>query len=139
MNFKSYKEAVLSYYEELWNEKNKSYIDLLFDDEITFRGSLNVETKGKKEFEKYMDNVNQGLPNLYHGVEMMVCENNLISAKVHYHGTHTGKLFKLEATNKTIRYSGASFFQFRNKKIVNIWVLGDLINLYKQLDVKDII
>lgn len=133
----SYKEQVVLYYEELWNEKNKEYIDILFDDNITFRGSLNIETKGKKGFETYFDNLTRGVPDLYHGIEVMVCEKNLVSARVYYHGVHSGKLFELEPTGKTIRYTGASFFKFYNNKIIDIWVLGDLINLQKQLNVWD--
>lgn len=137
MDSKSYKELVLLYYEELWNQKKLEYIDILFDENITFRGSMNIETKGKDGFLQYLNNVAEGIPDLYHGVEVMICEKNLVSARAIYHGKHSGKLFGLEPTGKTIRYSGASFFKFRNKKIIDIWVLGDLINLQKQLNVLD--
>lgn len=137
MNDISHKEAVLLYYEELWNEKNKKYIDILFHDEITFRGSLSVHTKGKKEFEKYLIGLTTGIPNLYHGVETIVCEKNLVAVRVHYNGVHTGKLFELGATGKKIQYNGASFFKFKDNKIADIWVLGDLIDLQKQLNVLD--
>jgi len=130
-----YKEAVLLYYEEIWNEKNKEYIDILFDDAITFRGSLGVNTKGKKEFEKYLDNVNEGIPDLYHTIEVMVCEKNVVAARLHYHGKNTGKLFDIEPTNKVLKYNGASFFKFKNGKIIDAWVLGDLINLQQQVNI----
>ncbi len=127
------KEIVKSYYENLWNKKDKSYIDKLFHDDILFRGTLDVETHGKKEFEEYFDMILHALPNLYHGVELMIAENNLVSARAIYNGTHLGKLFDIEATNKRIRYNGASFFRIEDDKIKEIWVLGDLNSLYKQL------
>lgn len=129
----SKKDIVKKYYEELWNKKNKEYIDTLFDDEIEFHGSLNIETKGKKEFEAYMDSVLKGIPNLYHGVETMVEENNVIAVKAIYNGTHTGKLFDYEASNNRVKYNGASFFRFNEDKIQSIWVLGDLVTLQRQL------
>lgn len=128
-----YKNLVKQYYEELWNKQNRNYIDILFDDNITFRGSFNVEGKGKKEFEKYMDSVLIGIPNLYHGVEIMVFENDLIATRAVYNGTHKGELFGFEATNNKIKYNGASFFRFNNEKIADVWVLGDLVTLNKQL------
>ena len=128
-----YKDLVKQYYEELWNKQNKDYIDILFDDNITFRGSLNIETKGKKEFENYMDNVLTGIPNLYHGIEIMIFENNTIATRAVYNGTHKGKLFDFEASNNRIKYNGASFFRFKDDKISDIWVLGDLVTLHKQL------
>jgi len=95
--------------------------------------SFNVEGKGKKEFEKYMDNVLIGIPNLYHGVEIMVFENELLATRAVYNGTHKGELFGFEATNNRIKYNGASFFRFNNDKIADVWVLGDLVTLHKQL------
>lgn len=133
----NYKEKVVLYYEELWNEHKKELIETLFDDNLTFRGSLDIETKGKKGFEDYFDKLTSGIPELYHGIEVMVCEKNIVAARVYYHGIHTGKLFELEPTGKTIRYSGASFFKFYKDKIKDIWVLGDLLNLQRQLNVLD--
>ncbi len=133
MKTKSYKTLVKEYYEELWNKHNKEYIDKLFHDDIEFHGSLNIDTKGKKEFEEYMDKVISGIPNLYHGIEIMVEENNTIAVKAVYNGTHKGELFGFEATNNRVKYNGASFFKFNEDKIVSIWVLGDLATLHKQL------
>ncbi len=129
-----YKKLVRDYYDELWNKKNKEYIDKLFDDNITFRGSLNIETKGKKEFESYMDNVLSAIPNLYHGIEIMLEENEIVAVRAVYNGTHKGKLFEYEATNNRIKYNGASFFRFKDNKISDIWVLGDLTTLKGQLE-----
>lgn len=132
-----YKNLVKQYYEELWNKQNKKYIDILFDDNITFRGSLNIETVGKKGFEEYMDTVLFGIPNLYHGIEIMVFENEIIATRAVYNGTHKGKLFDFEATNNRIKYNGASFFKFKDDKIADIWVLGDLFTLHQQLGKKN--
>lgn len=133
MKIKSNKELVKLYYEELWNKQNKEYIDILLSDEIEFHGSLNIETSGKKMFENYMNMILTAIPNLHHGIEHMVCEDNSIAVKAIYNGTHMGKLFEYEATNKRIKYYGASFFRFQEGKIRSIWVLGDLNNLHKQL------
>ncbi len=124
---------VKSYYENLWNKQDKSYIDTLLDDNIVFRGSLGIETKGKKGFEEYYDMILEAIPNLYHGVETTISQDNQIAARAVYNGTHKGKLFDFEATNKRISYNGASFFTIENGKIVEIWVLGDLNALYKQM------
>lgn len=127
------KLIVQSYYEDLWNAKDKSYIDILMHDDVIFRGTLGITCKGKKEFENYFDMILRALPDLYHGVELMIAENNKVAARAIYHGTHLGKLFDFEATNNRITYNGASFFTINNHKISDIWVLGDLNTLYKQM------
>jgi predicted ester cyclase len=127
------KELVKAYYEKLWNDQDKSYIDKILDDDISFHGSLNISTHGKKEFESYMDMILGGIPNLYHGIEVMVAEGNNVVVRALYNGIHAGKLFDYEATNNRIRYDGASFFTIKDGKIKTIWVLGDLKSLYSQL------
>lgn len=127
------KELVKLYYHELWNKQNKDYIDILFDDNITFHGSLDISVVGKEKFNEYMDTILTGIPNLFHSIIMMVSEDDTIAVKALYNGRHTGKLFNYEASNNKIVYNGASFFKFRDGKIVDIWVLGDLNNLNKQL------
>ncbi len=128
-----YKKLVRQYYEELWNKKSKAMIEELFTDDIEFHGSLNIDTKGKKEFENYMDAILKGIPNLHHGIEILLEENATIAVRAIYNGTHSGKLFDYEASNNRIKYNGASFFKFRDEKISNIWVLGDLATLHKQI------
>lgn len=127
------KELVKVYYDELWNKQNKDYIDILFDDNITFHGSLDIDVKGKEQFKQYMDTILTGIPNLFHSIVTMVSEGDTIAVKALYNGRHTGKLFEFEPSNNKIAYSGASFFKFRDGKIVDVWVLGDLKNLIKQL------
>ena len=127
------KKIVESYYENLWNKKDKSYIDILFHDNFIFRASLGMEVTGKKEFENYFDMITTAIPNLFHGIETIVEENDQVAVRAVYNGTHKGKLFDFEPTNRRIQYHGASFFQIENGKIKSVWVLGDLNSLYKQL------
>lgn len=128
------KQLVKAYYEKLWNEHDKSYIDTLFDDEIIFKGSLGIESIGKEAFEAYFDMVTLAIPNLYHAVEEVIEEGDRVVARAWYSGRQTGKLFNFEPSNKKIKYNGASFFRIEDGKIKSIWVLGDLHTLYKQIE-----
>ena len=128
-----YKSIVESYYENLWNKQDKSYFQKLLHQDVRFRGSLDISTVGIKGFEEYFDMILSVFPNLHHSVELMVSENNNVAARAVYNGTHQGKLFDFKPTNNRIRYTGASFFKFKENKIIDIWVLGDLNSLYKQI------
>jgi len=128
------KDLVNLYYEELWNKKNKEFIDILFDDNISFYGSLGLSANGKKEFEEYMNMIHSAIPSLFHTIMDMVVDNDSIAVRALYTGRHTGKLLSFEATNNRVIYNGASFFRFENGKIKSIWVLGDLNTLVKQLN-----
>lgn len=127
------KDLINLYYEELWNKKNKNYIDILFDDNISFHGSLGLTCEGKKEFESYMDMIHTAIPDLFHSILDKVVDDNSIAVRALYTGKHSGKLLDFEASNNRLRYNGATFFKFNEGKIQSIWVLGDLNTLLKQL------
>ena len=76
----------------------------------------------------------QAFPDLYHAVEDVVFEGEKAAARLVYSGIHKGKLFDYEPTGFRVRYVGASFFTFREGRIAQIWVLGDLYGLYNELE-----
>lgn len=126
------KQLVRAYY-EMWNDHDFSKADKLLDPDVRFRGSLDIVANGIDGFKEYAEMLIKAFPNLYHAVEIEVHENNAAAAYVTYSGTHEGPLLGYEPTGNRISYSGASFFHFKDGKIKNINVLGDLNALHKQL------
>lgn len=126
------KELVNKYY-EMWNNQNFEIADTLLDNDIRFRGSLDITANGLEGFKDYAQMLTLAFPNLYHAVEMSVFENNMAAIYVTYTGKHEGKILDYEPTGHRFRYSGAAFFHFKNEKIYSINVLGDLNSLYKQI------
>ncbi len=126
------KQLVRSYY-EMWNSQDFEKSDKILHEDIRFRGSLDIVANGIDGFKEYAQMIGTAFPNLYHAVEMEVHEKNLAAVYVTYSGKHEGELLGYEATGNRISYSGASFFNFKNEKIVSINVLGDLNSLHKQL------
>lgn len=126
------KELIRAYY-EMWNDQEFDKAEKILDQDIRFRGSLDITANGIDGFKEYAQMVVTAFPNLYHAVEMSVHENNMAAVYVTYTGTHEGPVFNYAPTGNRICYSGASFFQFRDGKIASINVLGDLNSLHKQL------
>lgn len=126
------KELISAYY-QMWNEKDFEKANSICDEDIRFRGSLDITANGIEGFKEYAYMLANAFPNLYHAVEMSVYENNSVATYVTYTGTHEGQLFDYAPTGKRICYSGASFIQIKNGKIASINILGDLNSLHKQL------
>ncbi len=126
------RELVTKYY-DMWNQHNFERADTLLDEDIRFRGSLDITANGLEGFKDYAQMLTTAFVNLYHAIEMSVFENNMAAVYVTYTGRHEGKLLDYEPTGNRFRYSGAVFFHFRNDKIYSINVLGDLNALYKQI------
>jgi len=126
------KELISKYY-QMWNSKNFEIADEICDEDIRFRGSLDITANGIDGFKEYAQMLTKAFPNMYHAVEMSVYEGNMVAVYVTYSGTHDGDIFNYPATHKRISYSGAAFFHIKNSKILSINILGDLNALHKQL------
>lgn len=126
------KELVRAYY-EMWNEHTFEKASVLLDTDIRFHGSLGITANGIEGFKEYAQMITTAFPNLYHAVEITVHEENRAAVYVTYTGTHKGALMGYEPHGNRICYTGASFFHFKEGKIQDIKVLGDLNSLLKQL------
>lgn len=126
------KQLVHAYY-DMWNTQDFDKAETLFDEDIRFRGSLDIVANGIEGFKEYAEMICKAFPNLYHAIEMEVYENNMAAVYVTYSGRHEGQLLGYAATGNRISYSGAAFFHIYNGKIKNVNVLGDLNSLHKQL------
>jgi steroid delta-isomerase-like uncharacterized protein len=124
---------IIQHYYEMWNSKEFDKAEQWLDADIRFRGSLDITANGIEGFKEYAQMITQAFPNLYHAIEMGVYDTNQAAIYVTYSGKHEGHLLGYAPTGKRISYSGASFFHFKNGKIVSINVLGDLNSLHRQL------
>ena len=133
-NQMSNRELIEQWYNEMWNKWKVDIFPEILHSEITFRGSLGHEKKGHEGLKKYMDFIKSAFPDFHNKIEQIITEGNYSFAKLKYTGTHKGKVFGIEPTNRKIIYYGTAVFTIENEKIKNVWVLGDIFGLIKQLE-----
>ena len=63
----------------------------------------------------------------------LVCSADRAAARLEYSGTHSGDLLGVPATQRRFSYAGAAFFTVDAGLLREIWVLGDLDSLRRQL------
>ena len=122
------------WYHEMWNNWNKGVMPQILDEKITFRGSLGMEKKGYEGLSEYIDFIQTAFPDFHNEIELIITEGDKSFAKLKYSGTHVGKVFKIEPTHKKIEYYGSAVFSFQNGRIIDVWVLGDVYGLLKQIE-----
>ncbi len=130
---KSNKNLVERYYHEMWNQWNFALAGELLAEEISFRGSLGAEMRGRPAFCDYMRRVQRAFPDFHNEITEMVAERERVVGRLNYTGTHRGEIFGAAPTGKKISYAGAAFFRIKNGQIAEGWVLGDLAGLLGQL------
>jgi predicted ester cyclase len=56
------------------------------------------------------------------------------AARMVFYGRHRGKFFGIEPSGQEIRWNGAAFFKTRDGTIIELWVLGDIEEVRRQLE-----
>lgn len=121
------------FYGELWNRWNDEAVDELLAEEFTFRGSLGDEVRGRSGFRAYRDRVRGAFDDFHNEIVELVVDGDRAAARLRYTGRHAGEVLGVPATGRSISYHGAAFFRTAGPRITEVWVLGDLDGLHRQL------
>lgn len=128
-----YKNIIRRYYEDIWNQANKALIPELVHENVTFKGSLGHNQHGCHSLSVYMDFIHQALGDYHSRILDMVAEGDKVYARMRYSGIHLGELFGYAPTEARIEWEGVAVFTFSEGKISDIWVLGDVNGVMKQI------
>jgi predicted ester cyclase len=127
-------DQVRRFYDEIWNIPDLAAIPGVLHPDITFRGSLGSVRKGHSDFADYVRSVTTALSGYRCEIEQLVVDGDVAAARMLFSGRHTGEFLGRAPTGQTVKWAGAAFFTFERELIRDVWVLGDLISLYAQLD-----
>ena len=126
-------DIVNRFYAEIWNEGNLNAIPEICHEEITFRGSLGDTKHGHEGFAEYVTNVRRALGGYKCHIEETVVEGGRVFAKMMFVGTHRGEFLGYPPTQRSLEWAGAALFKIEDDRITELWVLGDLHGLIRQL------
>jgi predicted ester cyclase len=68
-----------------------------------------------------------------HEVVMQIAEDDLVVSYIRRRGTHTGELFGIPATNKSVETEGIAIHRIRDGTIVEYWSVVDFAGILAQL------
>ena len=128
------KSVVKVFYQDMWNKSDKSRIPEIFHDDFSFRGSLGPVLVGHDQFAGYVDQVTGSLGEYICDILEMTEEDDRVVAKMLFRGVHQADMFGYAATGKRVEWHGSAHFTFRDGKVADLWVLGDVHGLLQLLD-----
>jgi predicted ester cyclase len=128
-----HKNTVSKFYEAIGNNIDQMVIPEMLDEQFSFRGSLGLVKRGRHGFLAYMAFVRGALGEYRCEIVEMVAENDKVYARIHYSGVHRGELFGYQATGIKLTWDGIAVFTFIDGKIAELWVLGDVHSIMRQL------
>ena len=121
------------FYEKFWNEIDLGMADEILHPDVTFRGSVGVGARGRREVCDYVLMVTTALSDYRCDVESLITDGDNAAAKVRFSGIHSGDFLGQPPTGRRVEWIGAAFFTADENKLRDIWVLGDLESLRSQL------
>lgn len=128
-----HKHTIREFYAAICAGTDRHVIPPLLCEDFQLRGSLGPTHRGHKGFGHYMDFVRNALGNYRCEIVEMIAEDNKVYARMLYSGTHQGELFGFAPTHARIQWDGVAVFAFKLDKIAELWVLGDVHHVIKQL------
>ncbi|MBU3717532.1 MAG: ester cyclase [Actinobacteria bacterium] len=127
------RDLVRVFYEKFWNEVDLEKADEILHPDVTFRGSVGLGARGRREVCDYVPMVTTALSGYRCDVESLIADGDSAAAKVRFSGIHTGDFLGHPPTGRRVEWIGAAFFTADESKLRDIWVLGDLESLRSQL------
>lgn len=126
---------VRRFYDELWNQADESVAPDILHPAVSFRGSLGSLKSGPEGFIDYLREVHAALADYRCIIDDLITTDDRAAARMTFSGIHRGVFFGVAATGLRVTWSGAAFFAIAHQRIKDIWVLGDLDSIRRQLGV----
>ncbi|MXW71708.1 MAG: ester cyclase [Acidobacteria bacterium] len=124
---------VEAFYLEVWNQADEDRAREILAESFRFRGSLGAERVGPDGFLAYMRDVHRALGDYRCIIDGLVTDGDRTAARMRFTGTHRAEFLGVAATGRQVTWAGAAFFRFERERIAELWVLGDLAELRRQL------
>ena len=128
------KQLVRRFYDEGWGEGRLDVADEVFADDYV-RHDLRATGAGpgpggQKEVARAF---RAAFPDLAFGVDILIAEGDYVAARWTASGTHAGRWGAVEATGRSVTFSGVNIFRFERGRVAEMWNHRDDLGLQEQL------
>lgn len=128
------KDLALKVNKEIWNEGNTQNLEEMFaGDFVQHFLPFGTSTVGLEEFRKSTVAHREAFPDWAETVNMVIAEGDFVMLQYTSTGTNAGSFAGNPATGKKIRIDEISIFKIVEGKIVEQWLLPDILALNQQL------
>ena len=66
-------------------------------------------------------------------IDELVTDGDRAAARMRFTGKHRAEFLGVAATGRQITWAGAAFFRIEGGRISDLWVLGDVVALRRQM------
>ncbi len=122
--------------DEVWNKRNLNAADeMLSPDFVLHDPQASAPVRGIAAYKEYAQRYLDAFSDLRFVIEDHIAEADAVATRWHVTGTHSGELFGIPATGRTVSLSGISFSRIGDGRFVESWTNFDSLGLMQQLGV----
>ncbi len=127
---------MLRFYDEFVNQRDSAIPGHLVAEDFVdhvprlFPGQ---SSKGMEGLQWVIDTLREAFPDLRVSVQDLIPERDRVVARVTWHGTHTGEVFGVAPTGRTMEVPGFDMVRIVDGKFVEHWGQIDLLTMAEQL------
>ncbi len=124
--------------EEVWNQGKLAVIDDLIARSAIFHDPNLPEGKftAPEGYRQFVSIYRTAFPDLHFTIHDQVAENDTVVTRWSASGTNDGSLMGTSATHKYAFVQGVDINRYENGKIVEGWIIYDMLGLLQQLGVE---
>jgi len=128
------KVVVRRTFDEIWGKGNLDVVDELFSTDVVRHFPPNgSEMKGLDELRDRIHNHRKAFPDWTERVKQIVAEGDFVAFHFTSTGTNHGSFLGNPPTEQQIHINEMSIFRLVDGKIVEQWIIPDLLSLNQQL------
>jgi len=128
------KELVRRMDAEIWNKGNLEIIDELYSPDFVWHFlPTGSETRGIRGLREEVRNHREAFPDWTEEIKHIVAEEDFVVIHFVSKGTNKGSFMGNPPTGKLVQINEMSIFRIEDGKIVEQWLLPDLLSLNQQL------
>lgn len=123
------KLAIKMFFEGL-NQRELDLLDKILTENFVWHGN---NDQSREDYRKDLNGVIAAFPNAEWIIEDLLGEEDKVTIRWTFHGTHKNAWETIPATGKRVRYGGISICRLADGKIAEVWNNENLLSLYRQL------
>lgn len=129
------KQRTLAAWQAAWDEGKVEALDELLAPAYERHTNSSEAIQDREQFKASITSTRLAFPDLVTTIDAMVEEGDQLAIRWHSHGTHTGAMFGVPATRRSVEVYGVTFARFSGEQVVEEWVTWDPRQLLTALGV----
>ncbi len=125
------KKTIRRLYEEILNTGKLELLNGIIHEEYTGPGP----GKGPASFIETVKGILQGFPDIQWKIEDLIAEDDKVTVRWTWKGTHKGSFREIPATAKQVTDNAIVIYQFKEDKIIHAWIQSDRLGVLQQIGV----